>query len=41
MGTESAVDMEKRHAEEVIAGKPEGRPRHRWKDIIMDFKETR
>lgn len=41
MGTVSAMDMEKRRAQEVIVGKPEGRSRHRWEDIIMDLKETR
>jgi len=41
MGMASAMDMEKRRAYEVMVGKPEGRPRHRWEDIIMDLKETR
>ena len=37
----SAMGTEKRCAYEVIVGKSEGRPRHRWVDIIMDLKETR
>jgi len=41
MGTASPMDMEKRHAYEVIVRKPEGRPRHRWEYIIMDLKEAR
>jgi len=41
MGTASAMGTEKRHAYAVIVGKPEGGPRHRWVDIIMDLKETR
>jgi len=41
MGTASATGTEKRRAHEVIVGKPEGRPRHRWVDIIRDLKETR
>jgi hypothetical protein len=42
MGTAHATDMEKRSAYDIIAAKPEGRPRHRWEDNIrMDLKETR
>jgi hypothetical protein len=37
MGTASAMETEERRAYEVIVGKPEGRPRHRWHDIIMDL----
>jgi hypothetical protein len=41
IGTASVMDTEKRRAYKVIVGKPEGRPRHRWEDIIMNLKETR
>jgi len=37
----SAMNTQKRRAYEVIVGKSEGRPRHRWEDIIMHLKETR